>query len=87
MSKTKEQTEEVTKATTETAPTSLTDQVLEQLKTLNDTLFRCGQLLSSIDDRLSPRKQYVPSPAARADANRPLSNQPQWSNNVAGGWQ
>lgn len=87
MSKNKEQSNEQTEQQTPTAEVGDTTDVLSQLKTLNETLFRCGQLLSSIDDRLSGKRSSGPSPAVQADARRPLANKVAWSNNVAGGWQ
>jgi hypothetical protein len=67
-------------------PTSTLNDVVQRLETLNETLYRAGQLLASIDDRLTPRGNQAPSPAQQADSRRPLSNQPQWSQTVSGGW-
>ena len=71
----------------ELAPTSPTARALQRLENINETLFRAGQLLASIDERLTPRSGPGPSAAARADSSRPLSNTPQWSENVSGNWR
>lgn len=88
MSKTKDTTTVKDTNTTEaaTAEVSPIDAIINRLDTLNETLFRAGQLLASIDERLGTRGGQGPSAAYQADYRRPLSNQPQWSQNVSGGW-
>ena len=92
MSKTKEK-EDTTSRTVEEAPLDISiktvepvtiDSIYQQLQKLNETLYRCGQILAAIDDRLAPQVQQTPN--MYADSNRPLSNKPQWSSNVSGGW-